>query len=126
MSTPTELVVVGVDGGGSSTRVYVADERAQVLFKTTGEGSAVTPGAESDSADVIGDLTIHGVTKEVPLHVKFLGKGAGMMGGVTTGWEAKATIKRSDFGLTWNKAVEGVSVVGDEVDIELEIEASHK
>lgn len=61
MSTPTELIVVGVDGGGSSTRVYVADERAQVLFKATGEPSAVKPGAEADSAEVIGALVRNAV-----------------------------------------------------------------
>lgn len=61
MSAPTELVVVGVDGGGSSTRIYVADERAQVLFKATGEGSAVRNGAEADSADVIGALVKNAV-----------------------------------------------------------------
>src|SRR5207248_2432465 len=72
-----------------------------------------------DSADVLGDLTIHGVTKEVTLHTKFLGKGKGPMG-ITTGWEATTSIKRSDFGLTWNKMIEGVAMVGDEVDIELE------
>lgn len=78
----------------------------------------------SETADVIGDLTIHGVTKEVTLHVKFLGKGKGMQGQNQTGWEATTAIKRSDFGLTWNKAVEGVAVVGDDVDIELQIEAN--
>jgi glucosamine kinase len=56
MSNPTELIVVGVDGGGSSTRVYVADERAQVLYKAKGDGSAVKPGAEADSAELIGAL----------------------------------------------------------------------
>ena len=56
MSEAPDLVVVGVDGGGSSTRVYVADERGQVRFKAIGEGSAVTPGAESDSAETIGAL----------------------------------------------------------------------
>jgi glucosamine kinase len=61
MSDATELVVIGVDGGGSSTRVYVADERAQVLFKSTGDGSAVHPGAEADSADVIGALAKNAV-----------------------------------------------------------------
>ena len=61
MSTPTELVVVGVDGGGSSTRVYVADDRAQVLFRATGDGSAVRPGAESDSAELIGTLVRNAV-----------------------------------------------------------------
>ena len=61
MSNPTELVVVGVDGGGSSTRVYVGDERAEILFKSTGDGSAVKPGAEADSAEVIGALVKNAV-----------------------------------------------------------------
>ena len=76
-----------------------------------------------DTADVTGDFTLHGVTKEVVLKVKFLGKGKGMTGGLQTGWEAKTTIKRSDYGLTWNKVIEGTSVVGDDVEITLEIEA---
>jgi len=61
MNAPPELVVVGVDGGGSSTRVHVADERGRVLFKATGEGSAVTPGAEADAAEVIGTLVTNAV-----------------------------------------------------------------
>ena len=76
-----------------------------------------------DTADVTGDFTLHGVTKEVVLKVKFLGKGKGMTGGLQTGWEAKTTIKRSDYGLVWNKVIEGTSVVGDEIEIDLLIEA---
>ena len=79
--------------------------------------------AGDDTADVTGDFTLHGVTKEVVLKVKFLGKGKGMTGGLQTGWEAKTTIKRSEYGLTWNKVIEGTSVVGDDVEITLEIEA---
>ena len=56
MTSPTELIVVGIDGGGSSTRVYVADERGQILHKGTGAGSAVRPGAEADSAELIAAL----------------------------------------------------------------------
>jgi polyisoprenoid-binding protein YceI len=77
-----------------------------------------------DEADVTGDLTLHGVTKPVTLHVKFLGKGPGMMGGVTTGWEATGSLKRSDYGLTWSKSVEGTEIVGDDVAIDLEITAN--
>ncbi len=75
------------------------------------------------TADVLGDLTMHGVTKEVTLKATFLGKGKGMGGQMQTGWEAKTTLKRSDFGLTWSKMIEGVQVVGDEIEIELLIEA---
>ncbi len=81
---------------------------------------------DDKTADVIGDLTIHGVTKEVPLRVTFLGKGPGMAGKEITGWEAKTTINRKDFGLTWGKMIEGVAAVGDEVEIELQIEAPKK
>lgn len=95
-------------------------------FSTITFKSKAVKKLSDDTADVLGDLTIHGVTKETTLHVKFLGKGKGMVGGETTGWEATTSIKRGDFGLTWSKAVEGVAVVGDDVDIEIEIDASRK
>ncbi len=76
-----------------------------------------------DTADVAGDFTLHGVTKQIVLHVKFLGKGKGMTGGLTTGWEATTAIKRSEYGLTWNKVIEGASVVADDVDIDLQVAA---
>lgn len=75
-----------------------------------------------NKAEVTGDLTIRDVTKEVPLTVEFLGKGQGMYGPIT-GWSATTTINRRDFGLTWGKLVEGVAAVGDEVEVQLEIEA---
>jgi len=78
--------------------------------------------ADPKSLEVTGDLTIHGVTKEVLLNVSFLGKGAGPKGEVS-GWEATTKINRQDFGLKWSKTVEGVAMVGDDVDIELQIEA---
>jgi polyisoprenoid-binding protein YceI len=74
-------------------------------------------------ADLTGDLTLHGVTKPVTLHVQFLGKGSSMMGGLTTGWEATGSLKRSDYGLTWSKTIEGTQLVGDDVSIDLEITA---
>ncbi|MGC3988493.1 MAG: YceI family protein [Chthoniobacteraceae bacterium] len=82
--------------------------------------------ADPKSLEVTGDLTLHGVTKEVVLNVDFLGKGAGPQGGQVSGWEATTKINREDFGLKWNKVVEGVAMVGDEVDIDLQIEADGK
>src|SRR5580692_3969536 len=76
--------------------------------------------------DVTGDLTMHGVTKEVVLKVELIGKGAGMKGSVLTGWDATTALKRSDFGLAWSKVIEGTQVVGDDVKIELHIEADKK
>ena len=76
------------------------------------------------SGDILGDLTMHGVTKEITLHVKFLGKGKGMGGKAISGWQViPEPIKRSDYGLNWSKAVEGTAVIGDEVTISIDIES---
>lgn len=78
----------------------------------------------ADSGDIVGDLTMHGVAKEITLHVKFLGKGKGMGGKPISGWQViPEPIKRSDYGLNWGKAVEGTAVVGEEVTISIDVEA---
>ena len=75
------------------------------------------------TADIVGDFTMHGVTKELTLHAQFLGKGKGMKGEIS-GWHLTTDpFKRSDYGLNWNKAIEGTQVVGDDVEITIDIEA---
>ena len=72
-----------------------------------------------------GDLTIHGATKEAVLKVEGPSAEAkDPFGNTRIGLSASTKIKRSDFGLTWNAALEtGGVLVGDEVKIELEISA---
>ena len=78
----------------------------------------------ADSGDILGDLTMHGVTKEITLHVKFLGKGKGMGGKSISGWQVMPEpIKRTDYGLNWSKMVEGTAVVGDDVTVSIDIES---
>ena len=78
----------------------------------------------ADSGDILGDLTMHGVTKEITLHVKFLGKGKGMQGKAISGWQVTPDpIKRSEYGLNWSKMVEGTAAVGEEVTISIDVEA---
>jgi polyisoprenoid-binding protein YceI len=79
-----------------------------------------------NTADITGDLTMHGATKEVVLKAELLGKGAGMQGKTVSGGEATTALKRSDFGLSWNKAIEGTQIVGDDVQIVLHVEADKK
>ncbi len=73
---------------------------------------------------VTGDLTMHGVTKEVVFDVD--GPTAaikGMQGDLVRGLSATTRINRKDFGLGWNKAIEGGGVVvGEEVDITIDLE----
>jgi polyisoprenoid-binding protein YceI len=77
-----------------------------------------------EAFDVRGELTIHGTTRDVVLHGVFEGRGNDPWGNVRVGYEAHATINRKDFGLTWNQMLEAGGVaVGDEVRIELNVEA---
>ena len=73
---------------------------------------------------MVGDLTLHGITREVVLDVEGLSNEAkDPWGKMRRGASAVTTINRKDFGLTWNKALEtGGVVVGDEVIISLEVE----
>lgn len=76
-----------------------------------------------DDLKVTGDLTIRGTTREVVLDVTAEGRVKDPWGGERAGYSAKTKIKRSDFGLTWNMALEtGGVVVGDEVKIAIEVE----
>lgn len=77
-----------------------------------------------DEIRILGDLTIHGVTKQVTLEVE--GPSEEMKdpwGNVKMGASATTKIKRKDFGLTWNAALEaGGFLVGDDVNISLDIQ----
>jgi polyisoprenoid-binding protein YceI len=78
----------------------------------------------SDSFTVTGDLTIHGVTKEVVLNVEELTPEAkDPWGNMRRGASAKARIHRKDFGMTFNVALEaGGFLVGEEVDLTIDVE----
>jgi polyisoprenoid-binding protein YceI len=75
--------------------------------------------------DVAGDLTLHGVTKPVVLKLETPGKEqAGQKGELHRGFTATTTINRKDFGLTWNGTLKsGDAVLGDDVKIEIDIDA---
>lgn len=77
-----------------------------------------------DRYRVYGDLTIRDVTREVVLESEFSGRAKDPWGNDRVAFTAKTSVDRRDFGLKWNQALEtGGVVVGERVDIELEIQA---
>jgi len=73
------------------------------------------------SGDITGDLTMHGVTKPITLHVKLV---TAVTDEARTRWEVTTEpLKRRDFGLMFGSATEAVSGIGQDVAIKMDIEA---
>jgi polyisoprenoid-binding protein YceI len=73
---------------------------------------------------VIGDLTIHGVTREVTLDATDEGRGIDPWGNQKAAFAAETRIDRRDFGLGWNQALEtGGVLVANEIRITLDVQA---
>ena len=102
-----------------SADFFDAEKFPVMTFKSTG-----VAGAAENGAKLNGDLTLHGVTKPVTLDLQIHGSGKDMQGKVRAGFTATAKINRKDFGVAWNKVMEGGGLVlGDEVDITIDVEA---
>jgi polyisoprenoid-binding protein YceI len=96
---------------------------AEKFPKITFVSSKVTS-VSATKLKIDGTLTIRGVSKPVSLDVDLLGTGPDGWGGVRSGFEAKTKINRQDYGVAWNKAIEGGgTVLSDDVDIVLNVEA---
>ncbi|MEW5702951.1 MAG: YceI family protein [Candidatus Zixiibacteriota bacterium] len=90
-----------------------------ITFKST----KVTPKGNG-KFDVLGNLTMRGVTKPVTLNAEILGTMEDPRMGKRLGFAATTTIDRMDYGVSWNRTVEaGGLVVGHEVTIDLGVEA---
>jgi len=89
---------------------------------STFKSSSITPDGDGELS-LNGDLTMHGVTKPVVLKVQApSAETTDPLGNARIGASATTRIKRNDFGLPWNAALEtGGFLVGDNVKIELEV-----
>ncbi|MBI3074402.1 MAG: YceI family protein [Deltaproteobacteria bacterium] len=76
---------------------------------------------------VVGDLTIRDVTREVTLDVEEGGRAKDPWGNERIGLCARTSLDRKEFGLKWNQVLEaGGLLIGDRVDVDIEIEAVKK
>ncbi len=128
-------VEVSIDTSSINTNVQKRDEHLRsadffdvAKYPTMTFVSKKVAKAGKDKLKVTGDLTLHGVTKQVVLDVAPLSRESkDPWGNIRRGTTATTKIDRKDFGLTWNKALEtGGVLVGDEVTITLEIEMIKK
>jgi polyisoprenoid-binding protein YceI len=104
------------DGHLRSADFFDAEKFPEITFT----GKKIVGDAFGDFK-IVGDLTMHGVTKEVTLDATFEGRAKDPWGNSRLGYTAKGKISRSDFGLNWNQALEaGGVVVSDEVKISIE------
>jgi polyisoprenoid-binding protein YceI len=90
----------------------------EITFRST----SITP-TDEDTWEIVGDLTMHGVTNSITLAAE-VGQDVDPWGNDRVGVEATTTIHRSDWGMKFNMAMgSGNVVVSDKVKLELDVEA---
>jgi polyisoprenoid-binding protein YceI len=118
-------VNTGVEGRDKDLRSPNFFDVAQ--FPTVTFKSKKVEPAGAGKFKLVGDLTMHGVTKEVALAVE--GPSPILKqpnGALKVGASAALTINRHDFGLHYNRMVEAAPVVGDEIQVQIDIEANKR
>jgi polyisoprenoid-binding protein YceI len=105
------------NGHLKSPDFFAADSFPKITFVSTGIQKTAT-----NKYKVSGNLTMRGVTKPVVLDAELAGTRQG-----PEGWLAAVnltgTVKRKEYGLMWDRVTEGVAVVGDEITLQIEVEA---
>jgi polyisoprenoid-binding protein YceI len=105
-----------------SADFFEADRYPAITFK-----SKRVQSGSPEAFTLVGDLTIHGVTREVGLDVVAEGRTKDPWGGERAGFSASIRIKRSEYGLTWNQLLEtGGLAVSDDVKITLDVQLVQK
>lgn len=101
-----------------SADFFDAEVHPTITFRSTG-----VHGHSAERFTLLGELTIHGVSRAVTLDVTREGRAKDPWGGQRAGFTATTRIKRSEFGLTWNQLLEtGGLAVSDEVKITLDVQ----
>lgn len=103
-----------------SADFFDVDNHPNMTFKST----SITK-TDGNEYAVTGDLTIRGVTNQETFTVVYEGGGKDPWGNEKAGFSVEGTIKRTNYGLVWNAALEtGGVLVGEDVKVSLEIEAN--
>jgi polyisoprenoid-binding protein YceI len=130
----TASVDIAIDAASINTRETRRDDHLRsadffdvAKFPTLTFKSTKIQAAGPGKLKMTGDLTMHGVTKQVTLDVEGPSAPLKDQNGSRVGASATTTISRKDFGLVWNRAIEAGGVaVSDEVVITIDIELVNK
>ena len=106
------------DGHLRSADFFDAEKHPEITFKS----NAIFPKGEGKYA-ASGDLTIRGLTRPISFDIELLSVAPNAQGGQILGATATATIDRTAFGLTWNMPIPNGMLVGENVKIEVDLEA---
>lgn len=120
--------VASIDTGDEKRDAHLLNEdffnvekNPTMTFKSTGVK------AHDGDYQLLGNLTMNGVTKPVTLDLKFNGQIADPWGNIKVGFTAEGKINRKDYGLSYGKVLEGGGLmIGHEVKIMLEIEGTQQ
>ncbi|MFB9431901.1 YceI family protein [Streptoalloteichus tenebrarius] len=98
---------------------FAMQEHPEITFVST--GLRITG---EDTFDLVGDLTVKGVTNQVTIPFTYQGSATDPFGNQRLGFEGSVAINRKDYGVTWNAALEtGGFLVSDKIVLEFEISA---
>jgi polyisoprenoid-binding protein YceI len=105
-----------------SADFFDAAKYPEITFKS----SKVTPKGK-DQYDVTGTLTMRGVSKEITIAVAYLGSAKDPGGNDRASFELSNKLNRKDFGINWNKALDGGGfMLSDDVDVTISLETIKK
>ena len=101
-----------------SPEFFDAAQYPQITFKSTSFKKT-----DDEEYELVGDLTVKGVTKSVKLAAEFGGSTDDFYGNTKAGFEVTGKINRKDFGLTWDGVTEaGSIVVGEDIKLLINIQ----
>jgi polyisoprenoid-binding protein YceI len=105
-----------------SADFFDVEKFPEITFKST---KIIPKGGEL--YDVVGQFSMHGVTKEITVPVDFAGTIKDPWGNTRAGFSVALTLNRKDYGISWNKTLDqGGLMLGDDVEISIDVEAVNK
>lgn len=112
----------GRDNHLRSADFFDAEKNPEITFKST----KIAP-VDADTFNVTGIFTMHGTAKELTIPVDFAGTVTDSRGTEKAGFSLATKLNRKDYGIVWNQTLDsGSMVLGDEVEITVNIEANKR